>query len=93
MANKFGVFFPMFQREGIWISFDAAENAEYHVRVFVGGINMVSGGKMGYSIRPYNEVSTKLRYSPSSKVYGWKCGRRRGSSPICRHAHRCGLLD
>ncbi|EON69991.1 hypothetical protein W97_09257 [Coniosporium apollinis CBS 100218] len=45
MANKSGVFFPMYQREAMWISFEA--KSKFAIRVFVGGINAVSG-------RPWN---------------------------------------
>jgi hypothetical protein len=36
MARKGGVFFPIFQREALWISFDrdAKSDMEYKVRVF-----------------------------------------------------------
>lgn len=45
MAKKSGVFLPMFQREAMWISFDAPVGSEYAIRVFAGGINVVSGRK------------------------------------------------
>ncbi|OCL00592.1 uncharacterized protein K441DRAFT_105597 [Cenococcum geophilum 1.58] len=48
IAKKSGVFFPMYQREAMWISFTLASWSpihEYAVRVFVGGINVVSGRK------------------------------------------------
>jgi hypothetical protein len=41
MANKGGVFFPMFQREAMWISFKSKET--FAIRVFVGGVNAISG--------------------------------------------------
>lgn len=44
-----GVFFPMFQREAMWISFSLRTDypeARYAVRVFVGRVNAVSGQLM-----------------------------------------------
>ncbi|PVH95328.1 hypothetical protein DM02DRAFT_537580, partial [Periconia macrospinosa] len=43
MANKAGVFFPAYQREAMWISFQSPSNSKYAIRVFVGGVNAVSG--------------------------------------------------
>lgn len=43
MANKAGVFFPTYQREAMWISFQSPSNSKYAIRVFVGGVNAVSG--------------------------------------------------
>jgi hypothetical protein len=44
-----GVFFPMWQREAMWINFDMATNRwapKWAVRVYVGRINVVSGLSM-----------------------------------------------
>ncbi|KAG8355558.1 hypothetical protein FVEN_g6453 [Fusarium venenatum] len=41
MAEKGGVFIPMYQREALWIGFESTK--KYVIRVFVGGINAVSG--------------------------------------------------
>jgi hypothetical protein len=43
MANKGGVFFPAYQREAMWISFQSRKREKYAVRVFVGGVNAISG--------------------------------------------------
>jgi hypothetical protein len=48
MAKKSGVFFTMYQREAMWISFRVSQKkpiSEYAIRVFAGGINVVSGRK------------------------------------------------
>ncbi|KAK3346474.1 hypothetical protein B0T25DRAFT_462237 [Lasiosphaeria hispida] len=42
MARKGGVFFPLYQREAMFLSFKARRDA-FAVRVFVGGVNAVSG--------------------------------------------------
>ncbi|KAF2681824.1 hypothetical protein K458DRAFT_250340, partial [Lentithecium fluviatile CBS 122367] len=45
MVRKSGVFFPIFQREALWLSFQVPKGSEYAIRVFVGGVNVVSGRK------------------------------------------------
>ena len=42
MARKGGVFFPLYQREAMFLSFKARHDA-FAVRVFTGGVNAVSG--------------------------------------------------
>lgn len=42
MARKGGVFFPLYQREAMFLSFKACQDA-FAVRVFVGGVNAISG--------------------------------------------------
>ncbi|KAM6514249.1 hypothetical protein FALCPG4_015405 [Fusarium falciforme] len=42
MARKGGVFFPMYQREAMFMSFKATKDS-FAVRPFVGGVNAVSG--------------------------------------------------
>ncbi|GKT47966.1 uncharacterized protein ColSpa_08147 [Colletotrichum spaethianum] len=44
MAKKGGVFFPMYQREAMWISFSA--NAPFAIKIYIGGVNAVSGFPM-----------------------------------------------
>ncbi|KAI1085688.1 hypothetical protein F5B20DRAFT_587646 [Whalleya microplaca] len=41
MAEKGGVFFPMYQKEAMWIEFSAL--APFAIKVYVGGVNAVSG--------------------------------------------------
>ncbi|PTD02116.1 hypothetical protein FCULG_00012190, partial [Fusarium culmorum] len=41
MAQKGGLFIPMYQREAMWINFES--KCLYAIKVFVGGINAVSG--------------------------------------------------
>ncbi|KAF1847176.1 uncharacterized protein K460DRAFT_276992, partial [Cucurbitaria berberidis CBS 394.84] len=58
MARKGGVFFPIFQREAMWLSFSSPAGSEYKVRVFVGGVNVVTGKKWDdhtKSNSPYDE--------------------------------------
>lgn len=44
MAKKGGLFFPMYQREAMWISFRA--KIPFAVKIYVGGVNAVSGFPM-----------------------------------------------
>ena len=46
-----GVFIPMYQREALWIAFDAPEWRPNAVKVGVGGINAVSGRRMDARLR------------------------------------------
>ncbi|KAI1377892.1 hypothetical protein F4677DRAFT_443812 [Hypoxylon crocopeplum] len=41
LAAKGGVFFPMYQREAMWISFEA--DRPFMVKIYAGGVNAVSG--------------------------------------------------
>ncbi|KAF4961782.1 hypothetical protein FSARC_10078 [Fusarium sarcochroum] len=41
MAEKGGIFIPMYQREAMWIKFQSKK--KYAIKIFVGGINAVSG--------------------------------------------------
>ena len=43
MANKAGVFFPIYTCEVMWISFRSPFNSKYAIQAFVGGVNVVSG--------------------------------------------------
>ncbi|KAK1984817.1 integral membrane protein [Colletotrichum cereale] len=44
MAKKGGIFFPMYQREAMWISFSS--RAPFAIKLYVGGVNAVSGFPM-----------------------------------------------
>ncbi|EFQ27093.1 integral membrane protein [Colletotrichum graminicola] len=44
MAKKGGVFFPMYQREAMWIGFSS--RAPFAIKIYVGGVNAVSGFPM-----------------------------------------------
>ncbi|KAK2045617.1 hypothetical protein LZ31DRAFT_565093 [Colletotrichum somersetense] len=44
MARKGGIFFPMYQREAMWIDFFAT--APFAIKIYVGGVNAVSGFPM-----------------------------------------------
>ncbi|KAI5359517.1 Putative Ubiquitin-like domain-containing protein [Septoria linicola] len=41
MKQKGGFFFPMYQREAMWINFEATD--PFAVKIYVGGVNAVSG--------------------------------------------------
>lgn len=41
MVSKGGVFFPMHQKEAMWVSFEAT--APFMVKMYAGGVNVVSG--------------------------------------------------
>lgn len=41
IAEKGGVFFPMHQREAMWIRFEA--NRPFMIKIYCGGVNVVSG--------------------------------------------------
>lgn len=41
LAEKGGLFFPMHQKEALWIQFKA--NAPFMVKIYCGGVNVVSG--------------------------------------------------
>ncbi|UPK96447.1 hypothetical protein LCI18_007382 [Fusarium solani-melongenae] len=41
MAQKGGLFFPMFQREAMWISFSSQK--KYAVKIYSGNVNVISG--------------------------------------------------
>tara|TARA_R110002003_G_scaffold214_6_gene16055 strand:+ start:4264 stop:5103 length:840 start_codon:yes stop_codon:yes gene_type:complete len=43
MAAKGGLFFPMHQSEAMWINFDSCGATSYLIKVYVGGVNVVSG--------------------------------------------------
>jgi len=40
------VFFPMWQREALWLSFNCNSESYYALRIYVGQVNAVSGLKM-----------------------------------------------
>jgi ubiquitin len=43
MTAKGGVFFPMYQSEAMWIDFECKGSQSYMIKVYVGGINAISG--------------------------------------------------
>ncbi|KAK0732099.1 hypothetical protein B0H67DRAFT_655359 [Lasiosphaeris hirsuta] len=56
MARKGGVFFPLYQREAMFLSFKARRDA-FAVRVFVGGVNAVSG--LPWNAHPGHKVAAQ----------------------------------
>lgn len=61
MVSKGGMFFPMWQRETLWIEFRALESengdllARYAIKVSLGGLNAITG-------KPLAEKSTEQDY-------------------------------
>lgn len=53
MVNKGGMFFPMYQREAMWIKFECSQ--PYLIEVYVGGVNAVSGAP------PMDTFASKLQ--------------------------------
>jgi hypothetical protein len=45
MAAKGGIFFPMYQREALWMNFRSSK--PYAMKIYVGGVNAVSGEVAG----------------------------------------------
>lgn len=43
MLKTGGVFFPMYQREAMWIGFHCKKGGVYMIKIYVGGVNAVSG--------------------------------------------------
>ncbi|KAF2443479.1 ubiquitin-domain-containing protein [Karstenula rhodostoma CBS 690.94] len=43
MVAKGGIFFPMHQSEAMWIEFNCSKDTAYHIKVYVGGVNAISG--------------------------------------------------
>ena len=41
MAAEGGLFFPMYQREAMWINFESSQT--YIIKIHVGGVNAISG--------------------------------------------------
>ncbi|KAL7915838.1 hypothetical protein GGI35DRAFT_430805 [Trichoderma velutinum] len=42
-ASQGGLFFPMYEKEAMYLTFDCSSNNKYAVRPFLGGINAISG--------------------------------------------------
>lgn len=74
MARKGGVFFPLYQREAMFLSFKARQDA-FAVRVFVGGVNAVSG--LPWNSPSPQQVATQdyLSVPPQQFLDGISVGR------------------
>ena len=59
-----GVFLPMYQREALWLAFDAAWWKPNAVQVAVGVINVVSGTHGRRPSRPTRRTTSSARTSP-----------------------------
>ncbi|KAK0612792.1 hypothetical protein B0T17DRAFT_583367 [Bombardia bombarda] len=61
-----GLFFPMYQMEAMWMSFESASNRRYAVRPFLGGVNGITGeaaiGNMASILRRMNTFGTDQDY-------------------------------
>ncbi|CAJ2509103.1 Uu.00g141290.m01.CDS01 [Anthostomella pinea] len=53
ITNKGGVFFPMYQKEAMWIDFKA--DAPFMIKIYAGGVNVVSGEHAA------EDLNTKIR--------------------------------
>ncbi|KAK9780416.1 putative Ubiquitin-like domain-containing protein [Seiridium cardinale] len=53
MVDKGGIFLPMYQKEAMWITFDAS--APFAIKIYAGGVNGISGEDMN------EDFDTKLR--------------------------------
>ncbi|OCK91831.1 uncharacterized protein K441DRAFT_640868 [Cenococcum geophilum 1.58] len=66
MISKGGIFFPMYQREAMWVMFDCPKDQHYVIRPFVGGVNGISGepmiGDMLSLMRRFNRVTQEQDY-------------------------------
>ncbi|KAH6642766.1 integral membrane protein [Boeremia exigua] len=43
MAAKGGIFFPMYQSEAMWMNFSCSYSQNYMIKIYVGGVNVISG--------------------------------------------------
>lgn len=43
MVDKGGVFFPMHHKEAIWIDFEFKTTVHFMIKIYCGGVNVVSG--------------------------------------------------
>ncbi|KPI38448.1 Ubiquitin-60S ribosomal protein L40 [Cyphellophora attinorum] len=57
MAKKGGLLMPMYQREAMWINFTAP--SKFAIKIFVGGVNVVSGNPAGSAPMPTAETDDK----------------------------------
>ncbi|KAF2128768.1 integral membrane protein [Dothidotthia symphoricarpi CBS 119687] len=55
MSAKGGVFFPMHQSEAMWIDFTVDKRQAYLIKIYVGGVNAISGESA------VEDASTRLR--------------------------------
>lgn len=67
MAAKDGIFFPMYQREAMWINFTSSK--PYAIKVYVGGINAVSGEPAAESAETQERRQKQLRQGKSIQDY------------------------
>ncbi|TEY43154.1 hypothetical protein BOTCAL_0377g00030 [Botryotinia calthae] len=57
IVRKGGVFIPILQREALWIKFHTYGSARFAVKVFVGGINAVSGESKHRETEPMQPIA------------------------------------
>ncbi|KAF7448574.1 integral membrane protein [Pyrenophora tritici-repentis] len=55
MTSKGGLFFPMYQSEAMWINFECRKSQHYIIKIYVGGVNAISGEAA------VDDAGTKLR--------------------------------
>lgn len=74
MAKKGGVFFPLYQREAMFMSFEA-EHGGFALRVFVGGVNAVSGLPWNAGLHRKAAQQDYLSVPPQQYLDGISAGR------------------
>lgn len=62
ITRQGGLFFPMWQREAMWMQFSVKKRSTYALRIFVGRINAVSGLMMGEELPQINDRELKQDY-------------------------------
>ncbi|OLN83089.1 hypothetical protein CCHL11_09645 [Colletotrichum chlorophyti] len=67
MAKKGGIFFPMYQREAMWISFSSS--VPFAIKIYVGGVNAVSGFPMTENDKTREKRLRMLRAGKSIQDY------------------------
>ncbi|CRK36726.1 hypothetical protein BN1708_007158, partial [Verticillium longisporum] len=67
MVQRGGLFFPMYQREAMWIAFHA--NHPFAIKIYVGGVNAVSGFPMTENDKTRQKRARMLRASKQIQDY------------------------
>ncbi|KAF8244368.1 hypothetical protein K440DRAFT_636125 [Wilcoxina mikolae CBS 423.85] len=69
MAMKGGLFLPMYQREAVWISFDASKMKvpkRFAIKIFLGGVNGISGESLKGDM---NSILSLMQPNPVDQDY------------------------
>ncbi|TGJ84391.1 hypothetical protein E0Z10_g4343 [Xylaria hypoxylon] len=81
VAEKSGIFFTMYQREAMWIDFKA--RLPFAIRIFVGGINAVSGFPMKLGEEELRKQAAKRERGESIQDYMVVPGQRWLDGIVC----------